>query len=106
MIMLKVKLALHVLQVPLLCSTMQSFHGHQARTGESEMNVPDGVAAHAAAFLVFSDHELDEIRALLVQPVLALVFIHFVDLEVAALKLGETLEAHRGGDAELDAGAS
>lgn len=85
---------------------MQSFHGHQARTGESEMDVPDGVAAHATAFLVFSDHELDEVRALLVQLVLALVFIHFVNLEMAAFKPGETLEAHRGGDAELDAGTS
>jgi len=100
------ELAPPVVQLPPLCSTMQSFHGHQARAGKPEVDIPDGVAAHATTFLVFSDDQLDEVRALLVQPVLAVIFVHFIGLEVAALELGETLEAHRGVDAELVAGRS
>lgn len=75
---------------------MHSFHIHQARTGEAEVDIPDGIAAHTAALLVFSDHQLNQVRALLMQAVLAIVLVHLVDLVMATLELGDPLKAHRG----------
>ena len=84
---------------------MQSFHIHQARTGKAEVDIPDGVASHAAALLVLSDDQLDKVWALLVQAVLAVILVHLVDLVVTALELGQAFEAHRGGcAASIDAG--
>lgn len=78
------------------CSAMQSFERHQARAGHSEVDVPDGVAPHAAASLALSDHELHKVGTLFVQLVLALVLVHLVNLIMTALEASESFKAHPG----------
>lgn len=76
---------------------MHSFHGHQARTGEAEVDVSDRIASHAAALLVFSNGELQELGAILVQLVFACRPVDLVNFVVATPELDEAFEAHGGG---------
>lgn len=83
---------------------MQSFEIHQARTGETQVDVSDGVTRHTATGLALSDDQLDKFRAFLVQLVFAIVLVHLVNFVVAASEASESLEAHLVGVAQADAG--